>query len=97
MNKNDTECPDCGSAKVVTGRYLGQLDVGGARVFRPRGLKALTLSLASAEITVPHTFQACLGCGLLWNRLDPARLTTIMRKAGTAATKRELGLDTADA
>ena len=92
MKKKETACPDCGSTRVVSGRYLGQMDCGLGQVFRPSGLKALKLSLTRSDIPVSDRFQACLDCGLFWNRANGTRIEKTIVALGKKATKEKLGL-----
>ena len=81
-------CPACGSDRVTRGRILGGIS---SVYFRPSGLRFWTLSarvpLAGANKTSDEFFppgaRACLACGLLWSRVNPALLAKAMKDGGT--------------
>ena len=93
MSKKETVCPDCGGAQIIAGRYLGQTDaVGVGQVFRPGGLKLFKLSWTGSDIPVSSQCQACLDCGLFWNRANPQKIRKVVQALGSDTTKKELGI-----
>ncbi len=89
----NNECPACGSDRVVTGRYLDRLGVGGVgSIFRPYGLKVLTFTGSDIRISKGDKFTSCLDCGLLWTKLDQKKLTKVLTKHGNKRTKTKLSL-----
>ena len=86
-----TVCPACGGHRTNQGRYLGQTDYGlFGHVFRPRGLKPITLT--GSDVAVGSTFNACLDCGLLWTGIDKSKLATVLEKHGKKSTRKRLNL-----
>lgn len=86
------ECPACGSSRVVKGRYLDETGGGGGSVFRPGGIKVMTLSGCDIRIRTGDKFTTCLDCGLLWSRLDETKALHVLQKHGNKKTKERLGL-----
>jgi hypothetical protein len=80
-------CPACGATDVTPGRFVG----AGALSFLPAGLRFWTLrahALPATEGGAPH---ACAACGLVWARVDPARLRRMLQDAGTDETRARFG------
>lgn len=86
------ECPRCGSDRIIAGRYLDQIGGGGGSVFRPSGIKVMTLSGCDIRIRTGDKFTTCLDCGLLWSKLDEGKAEQVMKKHGNKKTKERLGL-----
>jgi len=96
MSEEIEKCPACGSDRVTRGRILSGIS---SVYFRPSGLRFWTLSaripLAGANKTSDEFFppgaRACLACGLLWSRVNPALLAKAMREGGTVETRKKFG------
>lgn len=87
----NSKCPNCGSKKIVNGKYLSQTDpLGTKQVFRPKGLKLLTLS--GSDIPVKNTFEACIDCGLLYQNISREKLLNVIIKKGNNKLKENLGI-----
>jgi hypothetical protein len=88
---DETQCPQCKGNRTVSGNYLGQTDqIGIGQVFRPDGLKFS--AMFGTDLPISKRFRACADCGLLWQIIDPSKLTRIMEKKGTVKTKQAMGL-----
>jgi len=87
-----TSCPDCRGTRIVSGRLLGQMDYGLGHVFRPDGLRTFKLSLTSSDTPASARFQACLDCGLLWNRASKEKIRNVIAELGKESTKKALGI-----
>ena len=86
------KCPACKSDRTVQGRFLDQIGGGVGQVFRPKGLKMVTLTGSDIRIPDKDKFASCLDCGLLWSVLDKKKLTSVLTKHGNKKTKERLGL-----
>jgi DNA-directed RNA polymerase subunit RPC12/RpoP len=86
------KCPACNNERVIKGRYLDQIGGGLSQVFRPGGLKLLTLIGSDLRVSNGDRFYACLDCGLLWSSIDNRKLVRIIEKHGNIKTKQRLGL-----
>jgi hypothetical protein len=95
MTEPTVPCPACGAMQTTRGR----LAAGRPGTFTPTGLRFWTLTIGmvplldrSAPGTPPlsATAHACLACGLVWTHVDPERLRTVLRDAGTAETRERL-------
>lgn len=88
-------CPQCKSDKVVTGSYKQAVgyryDYGGGLIFRPHKQRIL-MRMLSPNLHVSDPIYACVECGLVWSRVDPARLKEAIAIAGKAELKQPLGL-----
>ena len=91
-NAMNEKCPECGSINTVSGRYLDQAGAGLAPVFRPDGLKHLTLGGTDVRVPSKDRFTACLDCGLLWARIPAEKVAKVMVKKGKQKSKEALGL-----
>jgi hypothetical protein len=78
------KCPGCGDPVTVEGK-LSKNDQGG---FRPDGLRFFTFARNVALRR--YLFVACTGCGLVWNKLDPAELRRMIDESGSAELLAEL-------
>lgn len=88
---NET-CPSCGGTRTVPGKYLDQAGAGLAPVFRPKGLKHLTIGGTDIRVPTGDQFNACLDCGLLWTQISSEKTEKVMRKFGNKKSKEALGL-----
>ena len=70
-------CPNCGGGALVEGRLLGQLNLGGGMVFRPKG-RGLIGSLLRRDLSVPTPVFACADCGLMWSFIKTWPLRRMM-------------------
>ncbi len=72
MNK----CPACESGMIVEGTF----PQGGGGFFRPKKTKAFWWGFPKdPNVKMRDTaFKACLGCGLLWNTIDPSELAKVV-------------------
>ena len=86
------KCPSCHSQRIVKGRYLDQIGGGLGQVFRPNGLKMMTITGSDVRIPKGDKFTSCLDCGHLWSMLDQKKLTNVLEKHGKKKTKERLGL-----
>ena len=85
MSDEKETCPACGSDNVTKGRILGGIS---SIYFRPSGLRFWTLSAAvpmiGANKTTDEFFppgaRACVSCGLLWSRVNPALLARVFER-----------------
>lgn len=77
--KNDAHalCPNCRSGDLVEGRILGQLDLGGGLVFRPKG-RGFAGWLLRRDLGVSNPVFACAQCGLMWSFVDVKPLRRMM-------------------
>ncbi|MFC1451913.1 hypothetical protein ACFLSJ_01050 [Verrucomicrobiota bacterium] len=73
-------------------QVLRPLFGGASPVFRPRGLKPLTLTGSDLRVRGGQKYRACLECGLLWSSVDAQKLARVLSRNGTAKTKARLGL-----
>lgn len=96
MNEETEKCPQCGSDKVTKGRILGGIS---SIYFRPSGLRFWTIKAAvpmigankSSDEFFPPGARACVNCGLLWSRVNPALLGRVLREGGTEETRKRFG------
>ena len=72
------QCLKCNSQNVTRGRVVGY-NGGQAAVFRPQGLRFLSLTLTDGPQLADDGF-ACLDCGFLWSSTAPDELSTVIRK-----------------
>lgn len=98
MTQRAPQCPGCGASDVARGR----LNDGRPGTFSPEGLRFWTLTLGMLPLQdrsdpgspTPTTIaHACTACGLVWSHVDPERLRTVLRDAGTEDTRAKHGLD----
>lgn len=87
-----TKCPACNSEHIVKGRYLDQIGGGLYQVFRPDGLKILTLAGCDVRIPDGDRFTSCTDCGLLWSSVNQRQLLKVIAKHGNKKTKSLVGL-----
>ena len=101
MSDPGLTCPECGASDVAR----GQLGQGRPGTFTPEGLRFWTLTVGMLPLhdrsdpgspTLSGTAHACTACGLVWTHVDPERLRTVLREAGTESTRRRLGLNDGD-
>ena len=90
------QCPACQSSRTISGRYLSQTGGSGfalglGSVFRPKGLKALSMTGTDIHLPDGDAFSSCLDCGLIWSKIDHEKLEKVIRKKGTERTKKSLG------
>ncbi|MBK5187094.1 MAG: hypothetical protein JJD97_02555 [Gemmatimonadaceae bacterium] len=98
MSEEIEKCPACGSDRVTKGRILGGIS---SIYFRPSGMRFWTLSAAvpmigankSTDEFFPPGARACVSCGLLWSRVNPALLGKVLREGGTVETRKKFGGD----
>ncbi|MFL5575685.1 MAG: hypothetical protein ACJ79S_06955 [Gemmatimonadaceae bacterium] len=92
MSEPSLQCPACGASDVTRGR-LGE---GRPGTFTPDGLRFWTLTVGMLPLLdrsdpgaapMSGAGHACTACGLVWTHVDPERLRTVLREAGTAATR----------
>lgn len=92
MTMPSLQCPACGASGVARGR----LCAGRRGIFTPEGLRFWTLAvpmlplLDRSDPAAPPSkgkAHACTACGLVWTHVDPKRLRTVLREAGTEATR----------
>lgn len=83
-------CPRCKSEKTISGRCLGQMDYGLGLVFRPEGLRFL--SVTGTDLAISDRPSACTECGLLWQEVSAEDLKRIIARKGKKETKEQLGL-----
>ena len=69
-------CPQCGDPVTLAGA-ISENDCE----FRPSGLRFFVFSRAVELRDVD--FHACTGCGLVWNRVDPAALRSLVDKSAS--------------
>jgi len=72
------QCLKCGSPAVARGR-VAESGGGGSAIFRPEGLRHLTLTLTGG-VSLAKEAWACLDCGLVWTTLAPAKLEKFLRR-----------------
>jgi hypothetical protein len=72
------QCLKCNSQNVTSGRVVSY-DCGQAAVFRPQGLRFVSLTLTQGPQLADEGF-ACLDCGLVWSSTAPDKLSTFIRK-----------------
>ncbi len=72
------ECLKCKSQRVTKGSVVNQQSEVPA-VFRPKGLRFLSLTLAQWP-QLAETGFACLDCGLVWSSTSPDKLAKFIRK-----------------
>ena len=92
MTESPVRCPECGASAVAR----GHLNWGHPGTFTPEGLRFWTLTVGVLPLVDPDdphaarmsaTAHACTACGLVWARLDPERLRTVLRDAGAQAPR----------
>lgn len=92
MTESSLQCPACGASDVVRGR-LGD---GRPGTFTPDGLRFWTFTVGMLPLLdrsdpgappLSGTARACTECGLVWTHVDPERLRSVLRDAGTEATR----------
>src|SRR5688500_18819149 len=92
MSQRKPECPQCGASEVARGRLSG----GRRGTFGPEGLRFWTLTVGILPLdersdpgSPPSSAiaHACTACGLVWTYVDPDRLRTVLREAGTDDTR----------
>ena len=97
--ESSPSCPACGATNAIRGR----LNDGRPGTFTPEGLRFWTTTPGMVPLMdrstpgappLSATAHACLGCGLVWTHVDPERLHTVMREAGTAETRDRLAVAT---
>lgn len=71
-------CPHCGGTRVVAGTVVSPGD-GNSGVFRPAGLKALSLTLVGG-VPLREAGHACADCGCVWGAVDPRALEQFLRR-----------------
>ena len=81
------KCPSCESPNIVTGRYLDQIGGGLLPVFRPTGLRPLTLTGTDVWIPSGDRFVCCVECGHLWSQVPAHKLLKILAKYGNKKTR----------
>ena len=90
-------CPNCGSERVVEGRYFNPWAVmqvqAAAPNFLPDGVKKFSVSSPFVHIHHSDVFMACIDCGLLWSWVAPDSLITAVEKTATHKTPHTLGRD----
>jgi hypothetical protein len=65
--------------------------LGVGQVFRPQGLKVLSLS--RRDIPIKNSFETCLDCGLMWGNISQKKLLSVITKTGSKRLKRKLGIE----
>jgi hypothetical protein len=97
MTESNPRCPECGAPDVARGR----LNHGRPGTFTPEGLRFWTLTVGMLPLhdrndpgspEMSGTAHACTACGLVWTHVDPERLRTVLRDAGTEAMRKKHGL-----
>jgi hypothetical protein len=95
MTEPSLPCPACGATNATGGR----LNDGRPATFTPAGLRFWTLTVVMVPLVdrstpgappLSATAHACTACGLVWTHVDPERLRTVLRDAGTAETHEQL-------
>lgn len=71
-------CPNCGSGKIVEGKVLGQLDLGGGLAFRPNG-RGFIGWLFQPDLIVNKPTFACSECGMMWTFVNTRPLRRMLR------------------
>ena len=101
MNDPKPQCPACGATDVAR----GQLTQGRPGTFTPEGLRFWTLAVGMVPLmdrsdpgapTLTATAHACTICGLVWTHVDPERLRTVLRDAGTERTRERFAAEDGD-
>lgn len=88
--KKDAICPDCGSARVVTGRCYDPMFGAYGHVFKPHGIRFWSFGKTTLQVKSADQYQACLSCGLLWARVSAKALTKIVGKHGKEKLRRRM-------
>ena len=92
MTERSLQCPECGASDVARGR----LNDGRPGTFTPEGLRFWTLTVGMLPLhdrsdpgspPLSAAAHACTACGLVWSHVDPERLRTVLRDAGTDDTR----------
>jgi DNA-directed RNA polymerase subunit RPC12/RpoP len=91
-----SECPGCGSNRLIKGKIISSPYGRPNAAFRPAELKFWTLSLAFDNVGVAGESYVCLDCGLVLGKTDPLRAQECVRKRGTDQLKKRMGLSTED-
>ena len=86
--KEPSECPFCGSNRLISGKMFGPQGFG----FKPAELKFFTLSLSLYSLRVEQQSYVCLDCGLVLGETDPVRAQECVRKLGTDQLKERMNL-----
>lgn len=84
---NAQGCPACGAKEVTAGQFFARKPVG----FLPAGLRFWTFKARPVPFSPDAAPHACLTCGLVWLRVDPAHLHRVLQEAGTDETARRFG------
>jgi hypothetical protein len=92
MTEPILQCPGCGATNVARGR----INDGRPGTFTPEGLRFWTLTVGMMPLhdrsdpgspDLSGSAHACTTCGLVWTHIEPERLRTVLRDAGTEATR----------
>ena len=92
MTDPSLQCPACAASDVARGR----LSEGLHGTFRPDGLRFWTTTAPTLPLfdrsdpgapSMSPVAHACTACGLVWTYVDPERLRTVLREAGSDATR----------
>ena len=71
----ETHCFKCGSGEIVAGELYG----GGDIVFNPGHIKWYKQIIFRQGVVVLDEAKCCLGCGLVWTRLNVIRLKEFVK------------------
>jgi hypothetical protein len=86
-----SKCPQCGGENVFPGKHFNVFGSIGPQYFRPRGLKILAIK----GVDIPlgsRSSNACADCGLLWTRIDTAKLRKVLAESGGKAVREKVAL-----
>jgi hypothetical protein len=80
-------CPGCGEPTVVIGHVIAGSECDVGHTFAPRNCRP---SWQAIGVAASAGFRACVSCGHVWNRVDPARLREYITSHGEELARQEL-------
>ncbi len=80
-------CRACGATTVVVGHVVAGPESNVGHAFVPRNCRP---AWQTTRLAVPNGFRACVSCGHVWARIDPAALREHIASHGEELARQEL-------